>query len=770
MNPKLNISALALAMLCAQSAWSATLEEITVTAQFKEASLQDTGIAMDAVSSDSMTKSGVTSAAELADMIPALTITNGGGISSQLYMRGVGNTANTNYLDPAIILTYDGVPIARGSAAAIGGFYDLERVEVLKGPQGTLYGKNATGGVLSIIPAKPKIGEMSGHIGGYIGNYDATQFTGAVNLPLGDNSALRLATSITKRDGYNTDGTNDDDRKSFRAQFLTEISDDLSIRLAADTTDIGGIGSGGSPIGRYVDPTGPAVYSDYQLLLDGVDPGVGMDTDEGNAYRVALGLTPVQDEWFTDARLSGFSAEINYNTDAGLLTIIPAWRKAVQESKFSGPGFNSGWWDTDTVQKTLEARFQGESESLDYLFGAFYFDEESNGDNTFNQEVVLPLQDYTQNSDSWAAFTQLTWKLGESSRLITGARYTEDNKEMNGFIDNFIVGPNPLRFPTLDTPEEAFQFIEDSGYTHMGPPAPGNIAYIHAENNSDYSSSKVTWRVSYEQDILTDSLFYASFETGYRTGGLEPTGGRYDPEFLDAYTIGMKNRLLDGSLQINAELFYWDYTDQQISYFTVGATGALENSTQNVGAATNQGVDVDVIWAAADNTLISGKLQYLDNSYDDLHFTTAFNRENINCPYTDTGTVVMGGPTAGNAVLDFDCSGNQSVFSPDLTVQLGIEQTVPMNAVNLILSLNTSWVDDQVTGFQNLPHEVIEDHWTTNIDVTLESADQTWSVSAYARNLEDERRVQSTQSPLLGMAIASYGPDMTYGMRLNYKF
>lgn len=800
MKSTLKYSALAVAVMASANAFPVALEEIVVTAQFKQETLQDAGLAIDAVDAERLVRQGVTSAADLAKLVPALTITDAGGISGLLFVRGVGNTANNDYLDPAIIMTYDGVAMARGSATAINGFYDLERVEVLKGPQGTLYGKNATGGVINLIPAKPKLGETSGFINGSFGNYDDRQFSGAINLPMGENSALRVAANKVEHDGYNKDGTNDADKTGFRAQFLTEVNDQLTVRVGADYSDIGGVGGGTTPVGQYV-PTG--VFGNYALLPSGLAENEGQNTAAGNAFRNTVLSAPgfgfldsIRDENYVDAEMVGVNAEINYTTDHGTLTIIPAWRKTEQDSKFSHPGFDAGWWQGDVEQKSLEVRFSGTRDGIlsEYLIGAYYFDEELEGNNTFNQNFVLPMQDYTQEGDSKAIFGQITWDLADNLRLITGVRYTDDHKELAGQIDNYIVfcgglPPNNIvppasfgagcatpgvlpQFPTLDTPAEAQAWLIDNGWASTFIPIPpgeliplnngaGTILHSISKPPGAYDKSKTTYRISMEWDVLEDSMIYVSFETGYRAGGLQPSEtNMYEEELLDAYVIGTKNRFLDGSLQFNAELFFWDYQDQQISYFAGASDGTFENRTDNVGATTNKGVDLDLLWQAGENTLISTKLQWLDASYDDLHFISVAGRDNINCPNS-----VYEGQS-----YDFDCSGNDAIFSPEWTWQFAIQHTIPLGSMNLIASLDTTWVDDQVTGFFNLAHEVIEDHWTTNLDLTLMSADETWSVSAYARNLEDDRTVQSTQTPIIGIATASYGADMTYGMRFGYRF
>jgi iron complex outermembrane recepter protein len=779
------------------------LEEIVVTAQRREQSLQDASIALDVLSGDRLLKSGITNARDLSDIVPALTVTEGGGINNQIYMRGVGNRANNDYLDPAIIVTYDGVALARGSGSAIGAFYDLERVEVLKGPQGTLYGKNATGGVLNVIPVPPRLGETSGYANASFGNYGEYTFQGALNLPAGERNAFRIAGNFVDHDGYNRDGTNDAERWSVRAQFLTEPTDDVRIRVAADYNDYGGAGNGTTPVGSYQ----PVGLADYVFIPSGLDDNEGSDTPAGNAYRQTIlsapgfgFLNPIQDKWFVDAQMYGVNAEVNWDTALGTWTIIPAWRETKQESLFNGPGFNSGWWNSEVKQTSLEVRLSGATDRLvNYVVGAYYFDEDMVGNNTFNQEFVLPLQDYKQTGDSWAVFGQITWKLTDAARFVTGVRYTDDHKEMNGLIDNYIVfcgglGPkfvtppasfaqgcavpgNLPHFPTLDTTAQADAFLIDNGWAAAFIPIPpgvlipltngvGEILHATTVNQSKYDKQKTTYRLALEWDAARDSMIYAGYETGYRSGGLQPSStSTYDPEYVDAYTIGAKNRFLDGRMQLNVELFYWDYQDQQISYFTLTEAGVLENLTDNVGAATSQGVDLDFAWLATDGTVLTAKVQYLDATYDNLHFETGPPRDNINCPFTIIGVQDNGAPA-----LDFDCSANQAVFSPEWTIQGGIEQTFPLGAYRLVASLNSTWVDDQQTGFNNLPHEFIESHSKTDFDLTLISPNDTWSIGAYVYNLEDDRIVQSTQTPLLGMAMSQFGPGMTYGMRLNYNF
>ncbi|TPD59246.1 TonB-dependent receptor [Emcibacter nanhaiensis] len=778
------------------------IEEIVITAQRKAESLQEASISVDAVNGAKLLKKGIANAKDLNKSVPALTIADGGGATSAIFIRGVGNRTTSSYIDPAVAVSYDGVYMGRASAAAGSVFFDLERVEVLKGPQGTLYGRNATGGAINILPVKPSLDEMNGFLTAGYGNYDAFQMQGAINAPLSDTVALRVAGNYSKRDGFNKDGTSDEDTHGFRAQLLFQPNDNLSVRIGADYTKIGGVGPGSTYEGNYSSDG----EGGYTLVPSGLDIDEGMNTEAGNAYRNTLLGAPafdffndIQDDWYQDNKYYGVNAEINYTIDGGTFTIIPAWRRVDQDSKWGLPSFNSGWIQERDEQYSVEARFTSDSEGpLNYIVGGYFFNEEVEGNNTFNQEFVLPLQEYLQETTAWAAFGQLTYDVTDTFRVIGGIRYTDDKKDFDGLIENFItfcgglppsnvVPPasfatcagNMPHYPTLDNPQQAFDWLHANGWVDPAITyTPGSVQVLPLLNgagtilktyepvNDTYNNTKVTWRAAMEWDVSDDSMLYASFETGYRSGGFQLAEGipTYEPEYIDAWTIGSKNRFLDGRLQLNAELFWWDYKDQQITYFTI-SNSALVSLTDNVGQATSKGADIDLIWAATENTIINAKVQYLDATYDDLHFFTASPRDNINCPYTYTGEIADGAE-----IKDFDCSGNQAIYSPKWSINLGIEQTFPIGDYNLIASVDTRWRDDQWGGFEQIEHEFIEAHFVTSADLTFEPVDGKWSVTAYIHNIEDTRHRATTQAAPTGQAVTVFGAPMTYGVRLSANF
>jgi iron complex outermembrane receptor protein len=189
------------------------------------------------------------------------------------------------------------------------------------------------------------------------------------------------------------------------------------------------------------------------------------------------------------------------------------------------------------------------------------------------------------------------------------------------------------------------------------------------------------------------------------------------------------------------------------------------SSTQNVGDSTNKGLDIDVIFAATPNTRLSLRYNYLRATYDDLHFITAPPRDNFACPFTLTGGTAGGAP-----IKDFDCSGKPAMYAPEHTVNGGIEQTFPLGSYDLVASVYTTWRDEQWSSIEYVEHELIPAYSTTDASLTLRAPDDKWSVSAYGRNLEDERRALSAQTPVIGAAMVSYGAGATYGLRVRAEF
>ncbi len=804
------------------AATSGGLDTVVVTAQRKEESLQDAAVAVEAVDQESLTRAGLESAQDLGQLSPALGVTAGGGPLTSFFVRGVGALTVNPLTDSAIAQNVDGVYLGRSSGAAGLALYDLERVELLKGPQGTLYGRNATGGVVNYIPKKPVLGEHSGFAQAEYGNYDKIGVQAAGNLALGDNAAIRLSGNYLNRDGYSDDGTNDADSFSLRGQILFEPTDALSVRVAADYSEINAIGSAGDLIGTYSNNDG--MLSDF--TPSGLPINSGPTADGANAIRTGVLHTPSfapfqplsADDLYQDISFTGVMAEINYDIGAGTFTFIPAYREADQDYQFTGPGFAPAKTLEENSQTSFELRFASDFEGpLNGIIGAFYIDEEISTSTVFAQNFASPIQNYDNGGESWAIFGQGTFDITETFRLTAGIRYTEDSKFVDGISDTFVTfcggapftgnfltpGPPPFNsfangcasgaMPAHPVTSDRDAFIADfvnrgliapgsvATVPGMGPPPfynltlPGGVPPTPGNPNpilgaivnvgegalvSELDYSEVTYRAGLEWDWGPSNLLYATYETGYRAGGVDlslasPT---YDPEYIDSYTIGSKNRFFDNTLQLNLEAFLWKYDGQQVTYFTtLDSASAFPIANAD---ATIKGVDVDVIWAATDNTTISGNMQILDSTYDALTLISDPGRGRFGC--------VSLGVAAG--IESYDCSGNSLLFSPDFGADLDVNHIIDISNFDLSLTANVSHRSEQQTNFLLLEETKADSYTTLNLDATLSPDDARWALSVFMRNVTDERYVTNSNVSNRGLNYAIYSPPRTYGVRLRANF
>jgi len=799
-----------------ESVNKAAIEEVIVTAQRREQSLQDTAVSVQSFGQDQLIQAGIESAQDLALLSPALGISAGGGPLTSVFVRGVGALTVNPLTDSAIAQNIDGVYMGRSSGAAGQAMYDLERVELLKGPQGTLYGRNATGGVLNYQPNKPVIGENSGYIQGEVGNYSKMGVQGAANFAVSDTVAIRISGNKLDRDGFSDDGTNDQDTYSLRGQILFEPNDRFSLRVAADHSQVDSKGPGGDLIGTYANPTGaPNGPSITDFTPSGIPISSGPSDARANELRGSVLHTPSfapfqpidGDNLYQDISWTGIMAELNYQMDAGTLTFIPAYRESEQDYAFSGPGFAPALTAEDNNQTSYEIRFATDLEGpLNGIVGAFYIDEEISTSTVFAQNYASPIQNYDNGGDSWAIFGQATLDLTEAFRVSAGVRYTEDTKFASGISDtfvtfcggapysgNFLTPPNSFRngcnsgqmpVSPITSDRDAFiQYFVDNGLIAADsiadipgrgrPPSynftiPGNLtdsigAIVNVgdgELSSDLSYSETTYRLGVEWDWGADNLLYATFETGYRAGGvdLSTVSPTYDPEYLDAFTIGSKNRFLDNTLQVNAELFHWKYDGQQVTYFTT-LDGASAFPIANADA-TIQGLDLDIIWAATGNTTIGLNMQFLDAVYDSLALVSDPGRGRFGC----ASTGVSGG------VQSYSCAGNEMLYSPEFGADLNINHMINMGNYDLSLTAVASHRSEQETNFLFLNETASESYTMFNFDATLLADDAGWSLSAFVRNATDERFSMNTNVSNRGLAYAIFSPPRTYGIRLTANF
>ena len=291
---------------------------------------------------------------------------------------------------------------------------------------------------------------------------------------------------------------------------------------------------------------------------------------------------------------------------------------------------------------------------------------------------------------------------------------------------------------------------------------------------------EVTYRVAVEYDATPDSLLYASYETGFRAGGFNQSFGfeEYDPEYIDAITLGSKNRFFDDTLELNTEVFFWEYEDQQLAALGLDARGDNSFYTRNVGSSSIQGAEFEFQYAAADNTLLRGTVQYLDATYDEFAYTQVdlsddtdppnFLTPVTGCNFTQTG--VDGNPATPRE-FDIDCSGKDALNAPELTITAGIQQIFELDGgFELIGNLDARYRSEREIGFSYVPGNRADAVTTADVSLTLVPPSGNWQLTGYVRNVTDEAVPTVYQLGAGNVIGASYEPPRLYGLRFGVDF
>lgn len=772
------------------------LQEVVVTAQRREESAQKAPIAIAVVKPEELVRQNVTRSEDLSRVVPALVATASGGPNTSFFLRGVGNTTANSYSDPAISFNYDGVYVGRPNSTQ-GFFYDLQRVEVLKGPQGTLYGRNATGGAINVLPNRPRVGVTSGEFQTSYGNYDAIQAQGALNLPIGEDGAFRLSGAINRHNGYLSDGTGDQREYAVRGQVLANLTPDLTTRIGVDYSHQGGVGTGSYIYGTYGYNFATSSYVFTPTPQFG--PKVGVHDPRTEAFvqtrfisQVGRNSEAVNSYPRQDNSVWGATNETNLTTGLGTLTVQGAYRQSHINSLSTTSNFRAFYIKEFTEQSSLEARFASKAgKLLDFLVGGFLFDENIKNKSVINQLTLTPFQDYKTGTNSKAVFGRLALHATDALTFTAAARYTDDKKRLNGISDVYVLfcgNPAPPQdlCPTLPLTPLVYNASDlVAFYTQRGipvsrvplfalPPAAGGsqtapfVLNAPIRINSTLETKKTTYRLAADWQLTSSNLLYASYETGFHAGGFSFGVGRetYRPETIRAWTIGSKNRFFNNRAQLNIEAFYWKYKDQQVSQFGTDFATPVPNSvfyTSNVGSSTIKGVDVDFDVKVTPTTRLNGSVQYLDTSYDDYVFTAAFTPgappPNFACPYTVT------------TVYNVDCSGKASLFSPKWAFNLNAEQTIQLDNYKLVAQADTRWRDDffAATSFQ--PWTISKAAFQSDASLTIAPNSDAWFASVFVNNIENKRRItQSNVNATLLTQSAVSTPPRTYGIRVGARF
>ena len=729
------------------------IADIVVTAQRREENLQRAAVAVSAVTGEQLINAGVVDPAGLTRLVPALVV-QPTGLSSSFFIRGVGAASLNSFQENAVSFSVGGVFYARPTAPA-GSFYDLERIEVVKGPQGTLYGRNATAGAINLIPVRPRLGEIGGTANFEYGNYDSKKAFAALNLPLGSIAAVRVSGQYIDRDGYLSDGYDDEHGYAGRVQLLIEPSDRFSMLLSADYFHQGGRGIGTVLVPSPQTPNAPAPdrrigASDPQIvnILQARTIALFGSTPPFSNFPIATVRNLISypgTDGFNDSDFWGVSANVNGDLGFADLTTILAFRKSKPDLLTYSPGF-PGRLVEDDEQLTAEVRLSSKSGSrLGYVLGAFFYDEGQQILNNFSQGLLANTTYRPRlRTDSEAVFGQFTFSVTEPLRLVGGARYTVEHKSLRGDTQNTsLFAPNA---PSV--------------------PISGKLDY-----------EKATWKAGIEYDAGPRSLVYANVATGFKAGGFFPSAGTntFRPETLTAYTLGSKNRFFDNKLQLNAEFFYWKYRDQQLTYVgpieSTPGNFAQAGVTVNAGRARMYGADIDLLFQPSRADTFGINVQYLNGRYQSLVYNAI---STSGAPLLTACGVSNDTRVATPPIRLFivDCSGRPALNSPKWTANLSYQHVFELGSdFDLTFGARSRLESSSWINFDYLEWQRRDSYTTSDAFLTLANKPGRWTLTGFVNNIEDSTVFNGVLTrPIINVTLFSLRPPRTYGVRAGITF
>ena len=739
------------------------LSGVVVTSEREVQDVQRAPVAITLLSAEETRDADVTRPQDLTTLVPGLLVGSLNGSSAMTYMRGVGNLAAAATQDPTVTYNFDGVYIARPTSTG-GLFYDLERVEILKGPQGTLYGRNATGGAVNVLPRRPQLHEHGGEVSVAYGAYDNRNFEGWYNAPLGRHAAIRVSGQRVRHGAYMKDGTDDQDDWAGRVAIRFDASDALSLRVGADYYDQGGHGPGATPLG-----------------LD-VSRRAGVASAEGGAFYEGQRVTIAGRTWQampamqrSDNRHWGMNATLEWRTPAGQLTLIPAWRGGDIDATGSAVG-NLYTFKEHNRQTSIEARLASKPHArVHVLAGAFYFQEDIDLSTRPYNQFNFSLQHPVLATTSLAPFSRVTVELKDGLRATIGARVTREDKDFEGTFESFsricppvptAQCPNAQPFPA-DITSAPLTFPEGSvTATPVFDPADGTLTTGFRMLSVDAARfTRTTWRASAEYDLTRQAFLYGSYETGFKSGGFffSSDSQVYQPEDVAALTLGVKSRLFGYRLKANVELFDWSYSNQQVSRIAVDSRGITSLATENIGRATIRGGETDLEYLLFEDTQLSVELQYLDAVFDSYEYETP-----ASAGPPVSGCVVT--PVTG--AFQVNCSGRRAPYAPEWTVCLGARQGFQLpSGATLAARIRARYQSATLAGLDFLPEQNQNAHWLLNASLTFADASDRYSVALFGHNLTDETVVTNTfVVPFSTFVVGALRPPRTFGIRTSIRY
>ena len=747
------------------------IEEVVVTAEKRAASLQDVSKSVTALTEEELETKNIVDFVGLSAIAPGVTVAKNEGYKTVISIRGVGDETNQNAIAaPSVALHMDGIFVASKFSLRTD-FIDLERIEVLRGPQGTLFGQNSTGGTINVISKKPTLDEVSGKVDLTLGDYGLTKTRGAVNLPLSDTVATRMSFVITDRDGFTDNivtGQDLDDANhvSFRSDWIVELSDSASLRVFGQYFDADNNGAAMKGLDDATsDPRKLAQDSRSEYELSSEIIGAILDVELGFAGLKILASKQEDDIYVMRDNDRHNLGDVHASGPLAGIPYIPAEYRP-----------ETSVVDTTTFEVNLISN-EPLNGKIDWILGALYFDHEiANSiyevkdvnnikqvdqiDGVYTPYVHDPVcatdpfagvcfaayaaelgfvSEAYPTRESKSLYGQATYNVRDDMRFIFGLRYTEDS--FSSDVTNFF---------GLQT-----YLIEDE-------------------------IDETTGRIAIERDIDEDTMIYASYTKGFKPGGSNLTFGYpeddegfgaqpapqlifhlFESEIIDAYEFGIKTDLLEGRMRANISAFSYDYENLQ---FQSTDPDIYRGGVANIPESEMSGLELELIGVLSDSLTMDLRVAFLDTEitadYEAL--------DNIKAERYFFGEEPL------RYALRENIKGNQLAKSPEFTANLGLQYVTELESGRTLRS--TAELihrgDFQQRVFNSPFVDKVDEYTVLNFTASLDLNDDNWGLDLMLLNATDEDGMNSAMTDVFGVAgtgIELIPPRQVMG-RVSYEF
>ncbi|MFT5482064.1 MAG: iron complex outermembrane receptor protein [Halieaceae bacterium] len=732
------------------------LEEIVITATKRAESLSDVSLSVAVLDGRKMSEAGIENADDIGRYIPNTLISSNGSTSS-VVIRGLGSGNNRGF-ESSVGLFIDGVYYGRDSYLQ-NAYFDLERVEVIRGPQGTLFGKNTIAGAINITTAGPA-DEFEGYVKATLGDFDKQQFEGAVSLPISDTVGLRLSAQDSQRDGYveNSGGGVDGsarDTTLARAKLRFEPNERFDGTLTVEwantqlTQNNGELHSDASPLAVSPINLGGSLSALEVFRL--FDPqaedslnfkvSANEDAELDNESLITAGTFNLQLEETTLTYVLGYSdLDVSARDDLDFAPYPLLVRNSSEDYQ--------QWNHELRLTSAAGGKFE-------YIAGLYYFTADYDTGSEMVADAIslmdattplvaqgllarplgLPLlttrtQSLHQETDTFSAFGQLTWSVADNVRLIGGLRYSNENKDADNFLQDVDSGLIPL--------SAAF------------PITPYSVSTSRGEED-------VLPSLAIEYDFDEDVMLYASYTEGVKSGGFNASATstdnlEYEGETAKGIEAGFKGRLLDGAAILNLNVFRTEFDDLQVSNFD-GTSFVVGNAAK----ATVQGIEADFSVVIIENLQLDTSIAFLDAEYDE---------------FPDAQCTVAG--LATDPACTADLSGKDLIRAPAWSANIGLEYAVPLPTLHarLTFAADVLLSDSYFVNIDLDASEEQDSYALLNARIMLASENQGWQLALIGRNLTDEEVLTGgADVPLQpGAHFAVLIPPRQLEFALSYHF